>query len=104
MEHIIYKNSFKTDFEWAVKLNRFSLELIGLWPKFEQTTWEKRVYNLRALLIFLLIIFVLMIPAIHSLIRIRFDILLVADNLMCTLPVSGCLLRLVIFWWKRKGR
>ncbi|XP_011859235.1 PREDICTED: uncharacterized protein LOC105556744 [Vollenhovia emeryi] len=29
------------DFEWAVKLNRYSLVIIGLWPKSEQTTWEK---------------------------------------------------------------
>ncbi|XP_012060334.1 PREDICTED: uncharacterized protein LOC105623552 [Atta cephalotes] len=43
MEHIIYQNFYKTDFEWAVKLNRLSLELIGLWPRFEQTTWEKPV-------------------------------------------------------------
>jgi len=101
---MIYQTFFKIDFEWAVKLNRFSLELIGLWPRFEQTTWEKRMCNLRALLIFLLIIFILMIPAIHSLIRVHFDILLVTDNLMSTLPITTCVLRIVIFWWKRKGK
>ncbi|EGI59038.1 hypothetical protein G5I_12829, partial [Acromyrmex echinatior] len=79
------------------------LELIGLWPRFEQTTWEKCLCNLRVLLTFLFIIFVLMIPALYSLIRIHFDILLVTDNLMSTLPIITCVLRLVIFWWKREA-
>jgi len=104
VEYMIYQIFFETDFEWAVKLNRFSLELIGLWPRFEQTTWEKCLCNLRVLLTFLFIIFVLMIPALHSLIRIHFDILLVTDNLMSTLPIITCVLRLIIFWWKKKGK
>ncbi|XP_012060333.1 PREDICTED: uncharacterized protein LOC105623551 [Atta cephalotes] len=38
-----YGSLSKKDFEWAVELNRFSLELIGLWPKSKQNTWEKPV-------------------------------------------------------------
>ena len=103
VKHMIYQTLFETDFEWAVELNRFSLELIGLWPKSEQNTWEKRLCNLRVLLTFLIIL-AFVIPAIHSLIRVHFDILLVTDNLMCTLPCITSLLRLIIFWWKKKGR
>ncbi|XP_011861195.1 PREDICTED: uncharacterized protein LOC105558218 isoform X2 [Vollenhovia emeryi] len=91
------------DFEWAVKLNRYSLKLIGLWPKPEQTTWEKRMCNLRALFVFIVMLFVVEIPAIHSLIRIRSDILLLTDNLQYTLPATTCVLRFPIFWWKKKA-
>ncbi|XP_011859237.1 PREDICTED: odorant receptor 22c-like isoform X2 [Vollenhovia emeryi] len=91
------------DFEWAVKLNRYSLIVIGLWPKSEQTTWEKRMRNVHVLLVFLMMLFVVAIPAIHSMIRIHLDILLLTDNLQFTLPVITCVLKFAIFWWKRKA-
>ncbi|XP_011861196.1 PREDICTED: odorant receptor Or2-like [Vollenhovia emeryi] len=91
------------DFEWAVKLNRYSLKFIGLWPKPVQSTWEKRMCNLRALFVFLVMLFIVVIPAIHSMIRIRSDILLLTDNLQYTLPATTCVLRFPIFWWKKKA-
>ncbi|XP_011861193.1 PREDICTED: uncharacterized protein LOC105558217 [Vollenhovia emeryi] len=91
------------DFEWAVRLNRYSLEFIGLWPKSEETTSEKRMYNLRALFVFIVMLFAAEIPAIHSLIRIRSDILLLSDNLQYTLPAATCILKFPIFWWKKKA-
>ncbi|XP_067205201.1 odorant receptor 33a-like isoform X2 [Linepithema humile] len=91
------------DFEWAVKLNRYSLELIGLWPKFEQTTREKYMSNLRVLFVFSLLMLVIVIPAIHSLIRVRSNIMIVIDNLQFILPIITSVLRLVIFWWKKEA-
>ncbi|XP_011869091.1 PREDICTED: uncharacterized protein LOC105562680, partial [Vollenhovia emeryi] len=90
-------------FEWAVKLNRYSLIVIGLWPNSEQTTWEKRMRNVHVLLVFLMMLFVVAIPAIHSMIRIHLDIILLTDNLQFTLPALTCVLKFAIFWWKRKA-
>nr|XP_012220527.1 PREDICTED: odorant receptor 9a-like [Linepithema humile] len=43
------------------------------------------------------------IPCLHSLIRIHSDIILAIDNLQTTLPGITCILRLVIFWWKKQA-
>ncbi|XP_011867936.1 PREDICTED: odorant receptor 45b-like [Vollenhovia emeryi] len=103
--HDKYHNGLlsEKDFEWAVKLNRYSLVVIGLWPKSEQTTWKKRVCNLHALFVFSIMLFGIVIPGIHSMIRIRFDILLLTDNLQYTLPTVSCVLRYAIFWWKKEA-
>ncbi|KAF3054346.1 Odorant receptor 051 [Nylanderia fulva] len=90
-------------FEWAVRLNRFSLQFIGLWPNCEQTTWKRRMCNLRAFLVSLTILSVIVIPALHSLMRIHSDIMLVIDNLQFTLPMATCLCRIAIFWWKKEA-
>ncbi|XP_029672546.1 odorant receptor 43a-like [Formica exsecta] len=91
------------DFEWAVKLNRCTLELIGLWPETKQTTWQKCMRNLRALVVVMSLWIGILIPAIHSLIRIRGDVMLMIDNLQFTLPVFTAMLRVVIFWWKKEA-
>ncbi|XP_072751890.1 uncharacterized protein [Anoplolepis gracilipes] len=97
------KNAEYEDFEWAVKLNRYTLKLIGLWPEAEQTTWEKCMCNLRALIVFISLLIGILIPAVHALIRIRGDFMLMIDNLQFTLPVFTAILRLIIFWWKKKA-
>ncbi|XP_072752160.1 odorant receptor 10-like [Anoplolepis gracilipes] len=89
------------DFLWAVKLNRYSLELSGLWPKSKQTNWEKRMCNLRTFLTFSTIVFAILIPALHSLIRIYSDILLMIDNLQYTIVMIICVIKIIIFWWKK---
>ncbi|XP_039307746.1 odorant receptor 22c [Solenopsis invicta] len=95
--------SHRKYYEWAVKLHQCSLEIIGLWSKSGQTTWEKHMCNLRALLTFLMLMFVVVIPAIHSMIRVHSDILLLSDNLQFTLPATTCVIRLAIFWWKKEA-
>ncbi|XP_029168672.1 odorant receptor Or2-like [Nylanderia fulva] len=90
----------QTDFQWAVKLHRYSLEFIGLWPKSKQTSWEKRMCNLRILFILSIIIF-LILPCVHSLIRIHSDIILLMDNLQYTLGMIISVLKIIIFWWKK---
>ncbi|XP_012527743.2 odorant receptor 43a [Monomorium pharaonis] len=89
------------DFEWAVKLNRFTLKVIGLWPKSKYNIQEKLTYNSRPL-ITLIILICNLIPLIHSLIRVHSDITLVIDNLQFTLPTITCAVRIIIFWWKKK--
>ncbi|KAG5308688.1 OR13A protein, partial [Acromyrmex insinuator] len=59
--------------------------------------------NFRVLIIFLGITFCLFIPSIHSLITVYGDILLILDNLQLTLPIMSCLIRIIIFWWKKEA-
>ncbi|XP_029168670.1 odorant receptor 43a-like [Nylanderia fulva] len=93
----------EVDFEWAVKLNRLSLNIIGLWPKIAQSPREKLLCNLRVLFVFLGLTFVILIPSIHALIIFRRDIMLVMDNLQFTLPGISCWIRIAIFWWKKEA-
>lgn len=94
----------QVDFEWAVKLNRIALDLIGLWPKTAQNPRQKLLCDFRVLVVFLGVTLGVLIPSIHSLIRIRGDIMLMIDNLQFTLPAVSCSIRIVIFWWKKEGR
>ncbi|XP_029168457.1 odorant receptor 43a-like [Nylanderia fulva] len=91
------------DFKWAVKLNRYILTPVGLWPESKQTTWKKYTCNLRTFITFILVLFVILIPAIHSLIRIHGDIISMIDNLQFTIPTIAVMLRIAIFWWKKKA-
>ncbi|XP_036140296.1 odorant receptor Or2 [Monomorium pharaonis] len=45
----------------------------------------------------------ILIPSIHSLIRIFGDGLLVLDNLHFTLPGISCWIRIMILWWKKEA-
>ncbi|XP_025074911.1 uncharacterized protein LOC112552860, partial [Pogonomyrmex barbatus] len=90
-------------FEWAVKLNRIILDVIGLWPKAAQSTREKLMCNFRVLIVFLAVTCGVLIPSLHSLIRIYGDLMLMIDNLQFTLPAISCSIRIVIFWWKKEA-
>ncbi|XP_011698563.1 PREDICTED: odorant receptor 13a-like isoform X2 [Wasmannia auropunctata] len=59
--------------------------------------------NFRVLVIVLSIVLGLLIPCIHSLARIFGDSLLMIDNLQVTLPALSCLIRIIIFWWKKEA-
>ncbi|XP_077260576.1 odorant receptor 10-like isoform X2 [Temnothorax americanus] len=90
------------DFEWAMKLNRFTLNLIGLWPKVARNPRQKLMCNFRVL-VTLLGLISLLIPSIHSLIKIFGNSLLMLDNLQITLPAISCTIRIMIFWWKKEA-
>lgn len=94
----------QVDFEWAVKLNRISLELIGLWPKNVKNSRQRFMNNIQVLFVFIGIIFVILVPSIHSLTRIYNDAMLMMDNLQYTLPGISCSIRIIIFWWKKEGK
>ncbi|XP_011861767.1 PREDICTED: uncharacterized protein LOC105558600 isoform X2 [Vollenhovia emeryi] len=91
------------DFEWAVILNRMALDFIGLWPKTVQSHRQKLMCNCRVLIVFLGVMFAILVPAIHSLLRISGDIMLMLDNLQFTLPGISCSIRIIIFWWKKEA-
>ncbi|KAF3054340.1 Odorant receptor 095 [Nylanderia fulva] len=93
----------EVDFEWAVKLNRLALDIIGLWPKIAKNPREKLLCNLRVLSVFLAVTIGVLVPSIHALIIIRGDIMLMMDNLQFTLPAISCSIRIMIFWWKKEA-
>ncbi|XP_011350079.2 odorant receptor 43a isoform X1 [Ooceraea biroi] len=92
----------KEGFEWAVKLNRTSLNLIGVWPDPEENSREKLMSNIRVIITFLVVIS-LLVPCIHSLIKTHSDIMLTIDNLQITVPVMSTIIKLPIFWRKKKA-
>ncbi|KAM0732887.1 hypothetical protein ACS0PU_001048 [Formica fusca] len=61
------------------------------------------MYNFRPLIIVLMLIINVLIPSIHSLIKIRTNIMLLIDNLQFTLPAITCAIRIIIFWWKEEA-
>ncbi|XP_011861189.1 PREDICTED: odorant receptor 49b-like [Vollenhovia emeryi] len=93
----------EVDFDWEVKLHRFTLDLFGLWPKTIQNPWQKLTCNFRALAVYLGVICGVLIPSIHSLIRINGDVMLMIDNLQFTLPAISVTIRIMVFWWKKEA-
>ncbi|XP_025074886.1 odorant receptor 13a-like, partial [Pogonomyrmex barbatus] len=92
---------FLLDFVWAVELNRFGLELVGLWPKMNEAVENDFTSDLRIGIIFIIVTFVSGIPLICSLIRVRHDMILVIDNLQITLPLMVVSMKLIMMRWKR---
>jgi len=91
-----------SDFVWAIELNRFGLELAGLWPKSNGAA-QNSLADLRVAGIFIVITFLSVIPLLWSFVRIWGDMILMIDNLQITLPLLVVSLKLVIMRWKRKG-
>lgn len=86
---------------WAIELNRFGLELIGLWPN--ETIKNTFISDLRVGMIFFIVTFLSVIPLLCSLVRVWDDMILIVDNLQVTLPLLVVSLKLVIIRWKRTG-
>ncbi|RLU20343.1 ObirOr5-U35 [Ooceraea biroi] len=95
-------SSEQKDFKWAVKLNRISLEFVGLWPELKQNFREKLLCNLRTFFAVIIVTIGALVPSIHSLIRIHSNIVLTIDNLQFTLPILSVVIKLIIFWWKKE--
>ncbi|GAB1864532.1 Odorant receptor [Camponotus japonicus] len=79
------------------------LELIGLWPRSDETTNNKTkiASDLRIAIIFVIVTFVSGIPLICSLIRVWGDMILMIDNIQVTLPLLVVSLKLIVMRWKR---
>ncbi|KAL6442582.1 hypothetical protein ACFW04_002615 [Cataglyphis niger] len=88
-------------FEWATKLNRFALNLAGLWPRNYENVYDNFLSNFRTTFSFFLIIFFGIIPSIHSLVRTWGDMIAIIDNLQFTLPLLITIIKLVIIRWKK---
>ncbi|KAF3054330.1 Odorant receptor 202 [Nylanderia fulva] len=89
------------DFLWAIKLNRLSLDFIGLWPKTDEVAKKKLGSDIRAGFAFIMMVFVSGIPLVHALIRVWGNMTLMIDNLRITLPVLTICLQFVIMRWKQ---
>ncbi|XP_072752175.1 odorant receptor 10-like [Anoplolepis gracilipes] len=97
-----YYSDYK-DFMWVVELNRFGLQLVGLWPKTNEVAKDNYASDLRVGIIFIIITFLSGIPLVCSVIRVWNDMMLVIENLQITLPLMLVSLKLVIIRWKRKA-
>lgn len=91
------------DFVWATELNRFGLELVGLWPKTDKTVKNNFISDLRVGGIFVVITFLSLVPLVWSLVRVWGDMILMIDNLQITLPLAVASLKLFVIRWKRSG-
>ncbi|XP_071567160.1 odorant receptor 43a-like [Temnothorax nylanderi] len=91
-----------TDLEWAIGINRFTLEMIGLWPDEKLTNRQKFLANLRAFVIFTTLITVSIIPSIFSLVRVWNDMIAIIDNLQITLPFSATAVKIIIMWLRKE--
>ncbi|XP_050447467.1 uncharacterized protein LOC126849563 [Cataglyphis hispanica] len=89
------------NFEWAIKLNRFALNIPGLWPGVYKNTCDRFLSDLRTTLSFLLFVCIGLIPTLHSLVRTWNDMIAKIDNLQCTLPLLITIIKLVIIRWKK---
>lgn len=101
-----YQSSIKiiyVDFEWATKLNRLTLNIVGIWPNIHENNSDKFLSNIRTIFSLLLFIFVGMIPAMQSLMKTWGDMIATIDNLQFTLPLITTIIKLVIIWWKKPG-
>lgn len=92
------------DYEWAIKLNHLSLNLMGLWPKAAQCNRQKLLCNLRTLVTFLSLTVGILVPSIYTLIGMHGNILLLIDDLQFILAGASCTIRVIIFWWKKEGK
>lgn len=88
------------DFIWAIKLNRWSLEFIGLWPKTNGISKRSIGSNVRAAFSFIMVTFFLAIPLVHALMRVWGDMTLMIDSLRIILHVLTIILKFVIMRWK----
>jgi len=88
------------DFEWAIKLNRLTLNMIGVWPNVQDDGYSSDVRVVSCLFLF---VFMGIVPAIHSLIRTWGDMIAIIDNLQFTLPLLTTIMKLVIVRWKKTG-
>lgn len=91
------------DFEWVIKLNHRSFELLGLWPNIDGSFKRSFSSNIRAGVVLIMVTFFLAIPVVHALMRVLGDMTLTIDNLRITLPTLMALLKFIIFLWKQSG-
>ncbi|RLU20564.1 ObirOr5-U15 [Ooceraea biroi] len=97
----VSKHSRYKDFVWAIQLNRFGLELIGLWPGNDEVAEVKLASDLRVGIIFVIVTLISGIPLVCSLVRVWGDMILMIDNLQITLPLLIVSLKLVVMRRKR---
>ncbi|XP_070170145.1 odorant receptor 13a-like isoform X3 [Polyergus mexicanus] len=97
----VSESSSYRDFEWAIELNRLTLNWIGLWPKTNESTLKRIGPDIRVGFAFIMITFFFLIPLLYALTRVWGDMILMIDNLRVTLPMLSVLLKLFVMRWKQ---
>ncbi|XP_014480045.1 PREDICTED: uncharacterized protein LOC106747216 [Dinoponera quadriceps] len=92
-----------TDLEWAISLNRMMMKIIGLWPPDNQDPRKIVGSKLRLLYTFIALLCVLAIPVLASLIRIWGDMILMINNLQCSLSILMTIFKICIIWYKQEA-
>ncbi|XP_026826823.1 putative odorant receptor 83c isoform X2 [Ooceraea biroi] len=76
--------------------------MIGLWPKPEKIRRDELKRNLYVFVVLLMLVIVGLFPCTLSLLRIQQNFTLIIEQLQFILPLVTCVIRLVIFWWKKE--
>ncbi|KAM0732882.1 Odorant receptor 4 [Formica fusca] len=76
--------------------------MLGIWPKNNETKWEKLMTNVRVILLLNIGFWFCIIPGVHSLLRIWGNIMSMIDNLQYTLPFTMATIKFFIMWQKKK--
>ncbi|XP_025989883.2 odorant receptor 49b-like [Solenopsis invicta] len=97
----IIETNRNADFEWATRLNRLVLNIIGIWPSAHKNAYDKFLSNLHVTFVIVIIFFVGAIPTIHSLVRTWGDLISMIDNLQFSLPLTMSVIKLIDIWWKK---
>lgn len=79
------------------------LKIVGLWPPDNRDAHQIIRSKFRLLYNFITLLFILMIPALVSLIRVWGHMLLVIDNLQYSLSVLMTIFKICIIWYKQEG-
>lgn len=88
---------------WAIGLCRFGFKIIGLWPENYKTNKNNFVFNIHAIIVFIILTFVFLMPLIWSLIRVWGNMILMIDNLQITLTGIAIWAKFCIMWRKQSG-
>ncbi|XP_012060272.1 PREDICTED: uncharacterized protein LOC105623487 [Atta cephalotes] len=81
----ITKSQGYRDFMWAVNPHRIGFEM-GLWPKLKKCTEKSLLSKIWVGIIFILLIFVIIVPMIYAIIQVWGNMTFVISNLQTTLP------------------
>ncbi|KAL6442537.1 hypothetical protein ACFW04_002609 [Cataglyphis niger] len=76
--------------------------MLGIWPKNNETKWEKLLTNVRVIVMLNIGFWFCIIPSVHSLFRIWGNIMSMIDNLQYTLPFIMASIKFFIMWQKKE--
>ncbi|XP_076245376.1 uncharacterized protein LOC143185931, partial [Calliopsis andreniformis] len=91
------------DYEWAVKLNRYALEVVGLWP--EDYRGKKKFFaTLRVVVILILLMSVMTVPVLCILIVNRNNLIIFLDDLGYAIPLVISHIKFVVMYKHKKRK
>lgn len=85
------------DLDWATKLNRFVLTILGVWPEIGAPR-KFGMRDIRVLLVLSVMVIGLIIPQINALSLVINEYSLVIENIVTITAVTTCALKLLFMW------